>query len=451
MWEWLFRVHYLHADPPAPLLRAALARRPLPAVLPFLPFVQREWEGFVTSNDRTRSPSGVPFPERRVAVYLDGLFTEGLLRPVEANLPASSPRWLLAGTKRLSLEEQARRFATEHALQEYPGAGDGYGRWFDALPQICQAVGAAQLADLPPRADHQAEFELWLRGSYASLTAASHRPLMTHHVIGRVLTDAAESRRTLLVVVDGLRMDQWLWALQAHPQSWSDIAHTQALIAWVPTVTSLARQAIFAGKPPAAFADHWSTTAHEEAHFRGHFEGVHAQYFKQGSRPLVDFLREVRQDARAAHLAVVVNAVDDLVHASAGDIGELHRDVIRLLGDRLLPWLGEWLGLGYTVHLTSDHGHAVATARVRRDAQLKVFGGTQAQRALIIEDPSSMALELALRPDGTELWQSTGLPPGLRFVLASHSHHFAPHGGPLVAHGGCSLEEVVVPYARIGG
>jgi hypothetical protein len=50
---------------------------------------------------------------------------------------------------------------------------------------------------------------------------------------------------------------------------------------------------------------------------------------------------------------------------------------------------------------------------------------------------------------GTIDWDQPGLPPNFHVLLAPYGSAFVPKGTKIVCHGGASLEEVVVPFARL--
>jgi len=66
-------------------------------------------------------------------------------------------------------------------------------------------------------------------------------------------------------LIDGLSLDQWLVvrdALSSRRQSKLDF-HESTVFAWIPSITSISRQAAFAGKPPVFFPNSIYSTARE--------------------------------------------------------------------------------------------------------------------------------------------------------------------------------------------
>ncbi len=50
---------------------------------------------------------------------------------------------------------------------------------------------------------------------------------------------------------------------------------------------------------------------------------------------------------------------------------------------------------------------------------------------------------------GATSWEHSGLPPNFHVLLAPYGAAFVQKGTKIVCHGGASLEEVVVPFARL--
>ena len=112
-------------------------------------------------------------------------------------------------------------------------------------------------------------FAEWLDAHYASLHSLAYwpHPVMVHHLPHFLAHGVAKGTgRRALVVVDGLAIDQWTVARHELPlRHWS--AEESAIFAWVPTLTAVSRQSIFAGDPPFFFASSIATTQKEPRHW----------------------------------------------------------------------------------------------------------------------------------------------------------------------------------------
>ncbi len=79
------------------------------------------------------------------------------------------------------------------------------------------------------------------------------------------------STKRALVVVDGMAIDQWV-AIRQENSTHHWTADEGALFAWVPTLTSVSRQSIFAAEPPFFFTASIGTTQKEEKHWTRFWE-----------------------------------------------------------------------------------------------------------------------------------------------------------------------------------
>jgi hypothetical protein len=79
---------------------------------------------------------------------------------------------------------------------------------------------------------------------------------MLHHIpryLARAL-DTPSVEKVALVVLDGLACDQWVGLREVLGQQRPQLHYQEAAVfAWIPTITSVSRQAAFAGKPPVYY------------------------------------------------------------------------------------------------------------------------------------------------------------------------------------------------------
>ena len=102
-------------------------------------------------------------------------------------------------------------------------------------------------------------FSSWLVRHYAALANLPPvPPAMVHHVPRFLARELASSphAKVALVVVDGMSWAQWLVIRDLLAQRHKRFDFREdATFAWLPTLTSVSRQALFAGLPPLYFPD----------------------------------------------------------------------------------------------------------------------------------------------------------------------------------------------------
>ena len=126
--------------------------------------------------------------------------------------------------------------------------------WNETHPAAQQAF-EARLRALREQVD--TGFLTWVEKRYGSLhNLPSSPPVMLHHV-PRYMASMLEpgegrtEKKVALLLLDGLALDQWVVLRKALEQQQPQVRfQEEAVFAWIPTITSVSRQAAFAGKPP---------------------------------------------------------------------------------------------------------------------------------------------------------------------------------------------------------
>ena len=254
-------------------------------------------------------PADLPFDHADVRVYIDNLFVEGMLRPaVHESGRALRGEWAAVGVRIDPEADRRRRLRrlAEAVRATLPGPDAHHREWLSfafrwaELGVLLSETAAASRAHSstlitssravqsetdPPNAEpHTAPADLnapiaglrtdvdraflaWLGRRYAGLhNQPPAPPVMVHHLprfLARRLADDPR-RKVALVVVDGLALDQWLVLRDALAVQRPALRFREgAVFAWTPTITSVSRQAIFAGTPPLHFPASILTTDRE--------------------------------------------------------------------------------------------------------------------------------------------------------------------------------------------
>lgn len=300
-------------------------------------------------------------------------------------------------------------------------------------------------------------FGLWMTERYGALhnLPFHQQPVMVHHVPRFLAVERGRKKlaKVALLVLDGLALDQWLLlrrSLEQAQKGWR--FQESAAFAWVPTLTSVTRQSIFAAEPPLYFPDSFGTTSKEKAHWQRFWEdqgipraGVELLTSLDG--PEDARLTGALGNPRGAILGLVWNKVDDIMHGMQMQTAGMHNQVRLWAGQghaqRLLARL---LDEGFAVYLTADHGNVTATGvGVPREG---VLAETKGKRARVYDQPDFRD-EVAAQFAGSIRWPGPGLPPDRHVLLAGGLAAFANEGEEIVAHGGIALEEVMVPFVAI--
>ena len=499
--RFLLRRHYRGLRIPAAfdadLLRflrkiPALSEWPLAQIVPerqaFFAFLQERWPAFldritadaVVREDapparyeiRISGPVEIDFDHEDVRVYVDNLFCEGVLQPVpHAKARRLDGSWATVGVATDPGADRARRMlGLLDSLEEtVPGQADGHREWLDFASRwatltvladdfggtIADPGAMARCDALRDRVDES--FAAWLAAHYATLhNLPPHPPVMLHHVprlLARHMTDG-EGRKVAVVLADGLALDQWLVLRESLASQRPNLRFRESSVfAWIPTLTSVSRQACFAGRAPLYFSSGISSTAGEPAAW-GRFwvdQGLppHSTRYEKTLRDIDDLERvaEVVSSSEVRAVALVVDVVDRIMHGMVLGSSGMRNQVRQWAdGGMLAELLDILLGRGFAIFLTSDHGN-IETRGCGRPADGALVE-TYGKRVRIYDDPVLRDRVLEEHP-GAIAWPAVGLPERYHPLIAPGRSSFVREGERPVAHGGATLEEVVVPLVEI--
>jgi len=457
---------------------------PLEQIVPnreaFFAFLQERWPIFLDSLAEGEQaceaapqyglafsgPSLLPFDHPDIRVYVDNLFLEGLLQPVEHPradvLMKTSATSAAYGLKVSSLENRHRRAKglLDAVEKMIPSMEARHGQWIqfalrwgelNALamhPEVSLPQGFRErLESLRTRIDHL--FTEWVEEHYASLiNLPPVSPIMVHH-IPRYLARAPHAK-IAFILIDGLALDQWLGLREELNALDSTLRFSEnAVFAWIPTVTSVSRQAAFAGKPPIYFPGSIHNTDKEGSLWAQFWldQGLardEVEYAKGGELSEVE---ELLSRPKLRVIGLVIDKVDRIMHGMEMGAAGMHNQVRQWSREGYLRDLLTLLHRhGYRVYLASDHGNIEAKG-VGRPAE-GALADQRGQRVRVYSDPKSRAKTKERFPDSVE-WEAIGLPEDYFALLAKNRTAFIRVGDVVVCHGGITVEEVLVPFVFV--
>jgi len=465
---------------------------PLGEILPrkesFFTFVQERWPIFlrrraeragfavkdatVTYETRYSGPEELPFDGAQMRVYVDNMFLEGMLEPVSS--PVDAPEmarladgWLSFGLKTSPEQDKLRRLEglLDSARESIPAPSANHNEWlvfarkWAELTALRCAKDSAEsthadeaFAELRDKVDES--FLAWVEGRYGGLHNLSSTA-MVHHIprlMARRIGDG-EVGKTALVVVDGLSLGQWVPLRDALMQQVSGLRFEEsAVFAWVPTITPVSRQAIFAATPPAYFPTSISATSKEKMLWRRFWvdsagldprEVSYANFSGDGDA------REIEEGIshRTKVCGVVVRKVDRIMHGM--ELGErgMHSQARQWAEEGYLAGLiTRLVERGFEVYLTSDHGNV--EARGIGNPSEGAVAEIRGERVRVYDDPEQRSLVAGEFPGSVE-WSGSGLPKDYLPLLAPSRTAFVVGNKRIVGHGGISLEELAVPFVHV--
>ena len=465
---------------------------PLKTIIPdreaFFTFLQERWPIFIDNyaakelrgtvlkvrepelHSALSTPHYLPFDHDDIRIYIDNLFLEGLLQAVPAKLPESlSKSWLAIGIRTDKQANRTRRLdgLLDNMASDIPKEDSRYDNWFRFARTWAELVALAlesgtvlseatrqKITTLQTQID--TAFVAWLKKRYAGLiNLPPVPPVMLHHIprfLARYINDARE-HKVAFILVDGLAMDQWIvLRKELAKQRPGYRFHENAVFAWIPTITSVSRQAAFAGKPPIYFPASIHTTNKEQSLWTQFWAdqgltGPAAAYARGLGDGDIDKVRDILSHPQIRVAGLVVDKVDKIMHGmelgAAGMLNQVRQWAMQGFMSELIDTL---LDQGFQIFLSSDHGNieAKGCGRPAEGAAADVRG----ERVRVYSDDLLRAAVKERFPDAIE-WPSLGLPDDYRALLAPHRKAFIRDGETIVGHGGISIEELIVPLIQI--
>ncbi|NNB48789.1 BREX-3 system phosphatase PglZ [Pseudomonas fragi] len=416
----------------------------------------------------------IPFDHSDVQVLVDSMFLDGSLHPLAVHsVPTGIPSWIKAGIVQDPAALQALVLkGIDGLIEATPTAASSHKDWSEfakrygeilarthGLPGTdgCEHLLAIRdrIKTLQTQSDEQ--LQAWVAAKHYAdliLQPVTKGPVMVHHV-PRYLRHrrSAGETRVALLVFDGLAFDQWVQIRESLIASTKRFAFDEgAAFAWLPTVTSVSRQALFSGLKPREFEDSIDRTDKEESLWKTFWqnEGVNANevMYRRALRQFsqLDALEADLIDRRPKVVGLVIDEVDDRLHKERSK-----KDVAMWIGnwlatgfvDRLFSLL---LDKGYHIYLTADHGNVEATG-VGRPNQ-GVIAETRGERVRVYRSESLLADSAKAYPTTVKL-DIAGLPVNCMPLFAGGRTAFVPEGEQVVVHGGVSVEELIVPFVKV--
>ena len=457
---------------------------PLSEIIPdaeaFFYFLQERWPLFISRQGKENlvqeETSGyglkypglecLPFDHQDIKVYIDNLFLEGKLTPIEVqDFEVDANSWIRSGIATSGGDDELRISRLFDLIKKgLPSQDARHSDW------TAFALKWAELSSLVYCGEHpvyqtrliemgdtlNVAFTTWLVNHYSSLmNLPPTNPAMLHHVPRRLVRDMEDSAngQVALIVVDGLSLDQWVTVRQIlQKQNVHLMMRESATFAWIPTLTSVSRQSIFSGKPPLYFPSSINSTNSEGKLWTQFWEGqglsrLDVAYQRGlGDGDAVDILDSIIHPGKTKAVGLVVDKIDKIMHGMQLGSAGMHNQIKQWCqGGFLTSLVAQLLEYGYDVWLTADHGNIQCDGKGRPSEG--VIAETRGERARVYPSSELRSQVAASFPFAHE-WPPIGLPANY-FPLVTGGHDaFVNQDDTIVGHGGIAIEEVIVPLVK---
>ena len=413
----------------------------------------------------------IPFDHEDVRVYIDTLFLDGLLQPIaypQANKPFQ--QWIMAGIRVDPEADRQRRLeglimSVETAI---PKDEARYQDWFVFARRWTELIVLWHEIHVQKQSSLEQQFysvqkkvdttfQAWVMKRYSSLyNLPSTPPIMLHHIahdIAQYMQTAAKEK-VALIIMDGLAFDQWIVLREVLLQQRSDVKFRENMVfAWLPTITSVSRQSIFAGKPPLYYPESIFNTNKEAALWTqfwndkdiSHIEVAYKKGLGEGTG--LSEIEELLSHPKMRVAGFIIDTVDKIVHGMELGTAGMHNQVRQWATQGFMTRLLDLLLKNhFDIFITSDHGNIEARGcgQISEGAIVDLRG----VRARVYSDTILRAQVQKHFPDAID-WPPFGLPENFLPLLAPNRSAFISEGKRVVGHGGISIEEMIVPYIEV--
>ncbi|MHB1954003.1 MAG: BREX-3 system phosphatase PglZ [Sulfobacillus sp.] len=357
------------------------------------------------------------------------------------------------GIQTVQLSPNMNRKLTDFLNQDHIVGGD----WLSHAKDIAALRLAAHLGqntagdEMLQALDHR--FEDWVYRDYGLLQSLSPYPdpTMVHQVV-HFMAHQKDVVKWALILIDGMSYPDWLY-IKALTDLSSYQVTERAVFAWVPTITSVSRKAVFSGRIPREFGQPLDTTSGEELLWRQFWmrqQRCPAMIRFHKTADLTDpkeVLASVEGDS-VEIVGLVANMVDLLAHSSKMGMQQFLSDLKMWIEEKnkwLLTVVTGLVERGFQVIITSDHGHTAVEGIGKPPT-----GDVPDSKGRRVQVFSSEELRQGVSAEWGQPWAHlSGLPAGYVPLLAPAGKAYAPKGHRMISHGGVSMEELIVPMIRV--
>lgn len=431
----------------------------------FWSYVQEQWNLFINDKVNNTATSRIDFNDKDIIYNLQYLFYEGYLQPLKIDKVEVLDDIFKIGIYSEDIFDNKKVESLIEKIELIELKKDNtYTDWIDIaesiaiVEHICNINKKKIEASVKNKLDNiinytENLFKNWLIKSYGLLANLSYtkRPIMVHHIPKYISYKRKAKSKIALIVIDGLSLNQWK-VIEEYISNINNIKiKSNSAFAWIPTITSISRQAIFSGKIPSQFKDSIYTTSKEESYWKlfwqeEGFKVSNIKYKKCLGKDNINESLDFIKDNKVNTVGLVIDIVDKIMHGQQlGNEGMIQNIRAWMEKGYLIDLLEMLLSYGYNIYLTSDHGNVEAKGiGIPRQGSISE---TKGQRSRIYSNESLIA-DIEDKYDSI-VWPGYGLPEDMKVCIPNGNRAYIKENDEIISHGGISIKEVIVPFIEI--
>ena len=251
----------------------------------------------------------------------------------------------------------------------------------------------------------------------------------------------SKDRKIWILIFDGMRLDTWEEIIKPIITSKFEIREEKLYLSMLPSETDIARVSTLAGLTPAEWCDYDGGYTSDHNILASKLFGLSRYEGKEKLRVTVssetDFGQKRLDEGLYLYNILIYNVSDDWIHVFRGDIRELNYEIEGTLRRKIMPDLDRRINEKDYVILTSDHGYI----ELAPEDEIKVYGDTSGT-------PSKQTISYRCMKNVEHIkGYRLSFTPHEFFTVAKGRKWFSRPKSKFsrYAHGGISLDEMVVP------
>jgi hypothetical protein len=282
---------------------------------------------------------------------------------------------------------------------------------------------------------------------------------MVHHIAPYLASKKfSKENKIALLVLDGMSLDNWIIIKNKLAETDRTLIFDELQVfSWIPTITTVSRQSIFAGTLPINFSPTIGTTSAEQSLWKKFWineKELTSQNvgYKSGlENNLAENIEELITNPKLLVLGIVISKIDKMMHGMTVGIKGMHSDIeIWMSNGDLYHLISQFLNNEFKVFITSDHGNT--EAKGIGEPQQGILVDEKYKRARIYGgDGGRSFCEEAFNdfPESIKWPIGIGLPNDKFVLMPKAGRAYTHKGKTVVTHGGLTIEETIVPFVEV--
>jgi len=427
-------------------------------------FIQESWNNLVKGWNKQEKIDYLIFTNPEIRPHIINSFLVNILKPVPVENVNYYPKWMHLGLKdskaqsiTSKIEQLLGRLQTllQSTNFDHRDWQQIASIWAETIINKIKLEDdvsenlKTRITETQKSIDKQ--FTPWILENHKSLYSLRLRnPISINHVLYH-FAKIINEKKVALLVIDGMSIDQYLTLREniekQKPGKYNFTFH--AIYSALPTITSISRQALFSGMPPALFEESLLTTNREERVWVRYWKdrGINAVYKTGLMLQNVNEIVELQPLFAEKAIGIIINFLDKTMHGETLGTWGVHQAIMKWLkAGVFIDLLENLFNNGFEIYLTSDHGNTEAEGiGDLREGCLPISKGS---RVRIYENKTFAEKALDRFPNAI-ITPKTDTGSNLYYLYAPDRKAFSVDRTLRVTHGGISIEEVIIPFVRI--